>query len=70
MFILTSASMISTSKVIDKSNSIISNEEIWNGDKSPDDSNNFIENFNDMKEKKKKSHFSLKQEKKPKHLTV
>jgi hypothetical protein len=63
---------------VDKSNSIISNEDIWIGDNSRDDSKNFIESFNDIREKKKKSIFSKelignksrKMTKKPKHLIV
>lgn len=64
---------------MDKSDSIIYNDDIWNGDKSRDDSKNFIESFHDMREKKKKnSKFakelsgknSQKMTKKPKHLIV
>jgi hypothetical protein len=54
---------------------MISNDEIWNGDQSPDDSKNFIKNFKNIDEKKKMSIFqkgqkNKKMSKKPHHLSV
>ena len=42
-----------SSRIYDKSNSILSNPEIWNECKSPDDSKQFIKNFNSINNKKK-----------------
>jgi exosome complex RNA-binding protein Rrp4 len=44
-------------KNVDKSNSIISNGDIWTDNKDQDDSKQFIENFYDITKKKKKSQF-------------
>ncbi len=57
---------------MDKSNSMISNDEIWNQEQSPDDSKNFIKIFKDIDEKKKTSifHKAKKMSKKPQHLIV
>ena len=68
--------MLSNSKIIDKSSSILENDEIWKGDQKPDDSNNFIINFQDLADdKKKKSVFQKSTRnktltKKPIHLSV
>lgn len=73
-FLLYLVSVLSNSKVHDKSNSMISNLDIWNQNKSQDDSKQFIENFIDINEKKKKSQFDKFRKKtltkKPNHLTV
>ena len=66
---------MSTSKIVDKSNSMLSNDEIWNEDRSPDDSKNFIKNFKDISVQKKMSIFQREKKnkmmsKKPKHLSV
>jgi hypothetical protein len=42
-----------SNKICDKSNSILSNAEIWNENKSPDDSKQFIKNFNNINTKRK-----------------
>lgn len=64
---------------MDKSDSIIYNDDIWKVGESGDDSKNFIESFHDMREKRKKnSKFkkelsgknSQKMTKKPKNLIV
>jgi hypothetical protein len=47
---------------------MISNSDIWDGNKDKDDSNLFIENFYDITKKKKKSQF--KENRKNKILTV
>jgi hypothetical protein len=51
---------------------MISNDEIWNQEQSPDDSKNFIKIFKDIDEKKKTSTFrkGKKMTKKPQHLIV
>lgn len=60
--------MSSNSKILNKSNSILSNID-WNGNTSRDDSKNFFENFNDIIKTnniQKKRNFSQK----PKNLFV
>ena len=60
--------MSSNSKILNKSNSILSNID-WNGNTSRDDSKNFFENFNDIintNNIQKKRNFSQK----PKNLFV
>jgi hypothetical protein len=50
---------IGSTKNVDKSNSMLSNGDIWADNKSPDDSKQFIENFYDIG-KKKNSQFKEK----------
>jgi len=69
------ASILSNSKLVDKSCSMLSNDEIWNGNQSHDDSKSFIRNYNDIDEKKKMSNFQKGSKnkimsKKPNHLIV
>ena len=54
---------------------MLSNDEIWNGNTSLDDSKNFIKNYKDIDEKKKMSIFKDGRKnkimtKKPNHLIV
>lgn len=65
--------MTSNTKVVDKSNSYISNLDIWNDNNSPDNSKVFIENFNNMNDKNVSSFSKVRNivmSKKPKHLSV
>jgi hypothetical protein len=59
---------IQSGKICDKSNSYLSNVEIWDEDKSPDDSKQFIENFNHITTKKKSSQFKFGKNKKAREL--
>ena len=44
--------MLSSSKLVDKSYSVFSNDDIWKGDGNHEDSKNFVENFKKIIEKK------------------
>jgi hypothetical protein len=54
--------MLSSSKHVDKSYSVISNDEIWKGDKSCEDSKHFFENFKKINKKKSKKNKNLKKD--------
>jgi hypothetical protein len=53
---------------------MLGDDEIWNGDNSPDTSKNFIKNYQDLDQKKKMSNFQKgskkNMSKKPNHLSV
>ena len=44
--------MLSSSKIVDKSYSVLSNDDIWKGEEIHEDSKNFIENFKKINDKK------------------
>ena len=63
--------------MVDKSNSMLNDYDIWNGNQSPDDSKNFIANFKEIDESKKISLYgkvnltkNKNMTRKPKHLSV